>query len=127
MGTFWEKIFDETKAVPMTLILLMGSYVAVGYLMRDHVSQEDLASLKQSMATLDARVDGVKQQLRFDHIDSEIHKVESDLFNIQLHKTELLEAHKPIDPVLLQRLDELSNRHADLLRQIEHTSTDVRQ
>ena len=56
-----------------------------------------------------------------------MHKVETDLFNMQLRKSELLEAHKNVDPILLQRIDELLNRHADLLRQIERTSPELRQ
>lgn len=109
MNALFGKILDELKTVPITMMFLAGLYIAVAMLWTDHVSKADFLELKTQLS-------GVQETLQRDHADSELHKVESELFSLTQHITEQRAKGLDVDRLYYQRIDDLTNRRAELMR-----------
>lgn len=107
----FEKIYAELKAVPVTMILLAMLYIIVGSLYHDHVSITEVAALKDEMKA-------VRYTLRHDHLDSRLHSVETEIFELGQRVSDDKAGNKPIDGIYLQRLNQLSQQEEDLKREI---------
>lgn len=106
-----NKIYEELKAVPVTMILMALLYIAVVRLYKDHVSAEDFGSLRE-------QISGVQYTLRLDHLDSRKHQVETELFGLNNHITEERGKGREVDNLYFRRVDELKNEGDVLNREI---------
>lgn len=111
MNEIFSRIYSELKAVPITMMFLAGVYIAVGVLWNDHVSQRDFRELK-------AQLVGVQFTLQHDHLDTRLHTVETELFNLNQHVLDEVAKNHAVDTLYFQRIDELKNQHAELVRQL---------
>jgi cob(I)alamin adenosyltransferase len=111
MNTLFAKIYDELKAVPITMMFLAGVYIQVAILSNDHVSKKDFVELKGQLT-------GVQYTLRRDHADSELHKIEADLFGLSQHIKDEQAKGRDVDRLYYERIDDLKNRHEDLMREV---------
>jgi hypothetical protein len=106
-----DKIYAELKAVPVTMILMALLYIIVGSLYHDHVSIAEVSAIKDEMS-------GVRYTLRHDHLDTRLHAVATEMFDLSQRVNEDKVTNKPIDPIYLQRLNDLSQQEEDLKREI---------
>lgn len=111
MNIFIDKILGELKAVPITLMFMMGVYVAVYILWTDHVSKNDFNDLKVQLY-------GVKYTLERDHVDTRLHATEQEIFTLTQHVTEERDRGHPIDRLYDERIDDLKNQHESLMRDL---------
>jgi hypothetical protein len=110
MGTIFETIYNEMKAVPITMTLVISICATVYILWTDHVSKADFQELR-------LQVQGVKCTLESDHADTELHKTEEELFELNQHIKEVRGG--VADDLYYKRIDELTHRHEELSRAIE--------
>jgi hypothetical protein len=101
----------ELKTVPITLMFVVGIYVAVSILWTDHVSIPEFVNLKNQLI-------GVQFTLSHDHLDTRLHSVESELFTLNQHVLDEQKKSRDVDVLYYQRIDELKNQHEDLVREI---------
>lgn len=106
-----EKMYAELKTVPVTMILMTLLYIIVGSLYHDHVSIAEVTALKDEMS-------GVRYTLRHDHLDTRLHAVETEIFELSQRVSDDRINSKVVDPIYLQRLNELSQQEEDLKREI---------
>lgn len=107
----FNKIYEELKAVPVTMILLALLYIAVVALYKDHVSSLDFNSLRD-------QIWGVQYTLRVDHLDSRMHQVESELFQLNNSVLEKQLKHLDVDQIYYRRIDELKNEDDAIKREL---------
>jgi hypothetical protein len=103
------KIAEEFKA-PVSLALIMALTVTVVWLATDHVSKDDFQRLNDKLS-------GVQYTLSHDHIDTRIHTVRTDIFNLTQHiKEETTKGY--VDRTSEERLNELNGEEEDLKNQL---------
>ena len=118
MGSIFSKIYDELRTVPITLMFMAGIYVAVAILWSDHVSKADFLGLKAEFQEQTRELHGLKTTLQRDHADSRLHSVEQELFNLAQHKADEKTKGHLVDSLYDQRINDLQNQQADLLREL---------
>jgi len=107
----FDKIYGELKAVPVTMILMAILYIAVVSLYKDHVSVESFNSLRE-------QISGVQYTLRFDHMDTRKHQIETELFNLNNIVSDKLAHHIDVDQLYYRRIDDLKNEKDEIDREI---------
>jgi hypothetical protein len=101
----FDKLWNEGKTVPATIIAVCILYIAVTYLFVDRGSvREQLTSIQYTQHR--------------DHLDTRLHAVQTEEFTLSQHVTLSQEKHEPIDPLYANRIDALKKQEARILRQI---------
>lgn len=109
------EIAKEYKT-PFSFVLTIFLTIAVGWLLHDHVSRQDVDKLNDKLAAMQSTLVGVQCTLSFDHLDTRHHTVRTDIFNLTQHIKE--ETGKE-DRLELQRLDELKGEETDINRKLD--------
>ena len=107
----FDKIYEELKAVPVTMILLVILYLAVLELYKDRVGRSEFLSLRDQIV-------GVQYTLRTGHLDSRLHQVQSELFTLGTSVKEKAAKGIAVDDYILQRITDLTNEEASLKSRI---------
>jgi hypothetical protein len=103
----FDKVYDELRAVPVTLMLVCGLYIAVTWLYWDHIPSREFYVLQ-------SQLQGVQETLKRDHIDSRVHAVEAEIFNLTQHVNEARAKNLPVDNLYFERLNDLNNQQEEL-------------
>jgi cob(I)alamin adenosyltransferase len=122
MASVWEKLYQELKTVPFTFVFMICVGIAVYALWTDHVSKADFNKLGEQVEELSARINGVKCTLETDHADSELHKTEAEIFQLDQKVKELKSKNQPIDEIYANRIEEVTHRQTSLIRTIQQLS-----
>ena len=109
-----DKVVNEMKAKPFTMIMILALYAAVVILWRstsDYASAGELKELK-------SEVSDVKQEVRKTSLEQQLRNVRSDLFAVQQTIAELTAARKPVPADYSQRLSTLKNDEQNLSQKL---------
>lgn len=119
MAAVLDKLYEELKTVPITMMFMAGIYVCVAILWNDHVSKSDFVDLRSQMI-------GVQYTLRSDHADSRLHSIEQELFNLKQHVLDERTKGHSVDEIYDRRIDTLTNEREEILREITQLNTKAR-
>lgn len=111
MKLLLDWVVEELKTVPITLSMIVLLSYAVINLQKDHVTIEQFSALREQMS-------GVEYTLQHDHLDTRIHAIETELFNINQHMVDDKAKGHEIDNLYYERVDELTRADAELKRQL---------
>lgn len=106
------EIVRETKTRPYTMLILVGLTWAVPYIWYHVAWAEDLNKLQVQIAQLSAdQKRGV--------IEQRLQAVQTELFNLTQKVKEIEAAHKPVDSLNYDRINELQREQGQLERLLE--------
>lgn len=98
-----EKVVEEMRSKPFTMIMIIGLYVAVGFLWRDATSY---AGAKE-FTDLKTEVSNIKSDINKNSLEQQLRSIRAELFSLQRSVDELIGARKPVPDVYRARIDAL--------------------
>jgi len=104
------EVVKEMKSKPFTLILILGLYAGGTYLWNQ---QAGFAS-EQEVRQVSMQVAGVQRT----GLENRLGAIEAELFTLQQKVSELNAAHKPIDPLNYDRINQLLIEKAKVEREL---------
>lgn len=110
-----EKLYNELKVLPATMCLLCVLYIGVAWIYHDHVPAADIYAWRDQILS-------IQYTLRRDHLDSRIHAVETEIFNLKQHVSDEVAKGRAVDNLYNQRLEDLRFQDDQLKLEMETLS-----
>jgi hypothetical protein len=104
---FIDKVVEEMKSKPFTMLMILGLYGAVAFLWRAQTSYagaKDLSEVKTEVAAVKAEVSGVKADINKNSLEQQLRAVRSELFALQRDVDDLVQQRKLVPNVYRARI-----------------------
>lgn len=117
-----EKLVEEGREKPYTMMSLIIVIVVVVWLATDHVSTKvfntTVQEIKAQIGGLREQLETVDYTLAHDHLDTRKHNVERDLFEVNRMIAAEERVGKAVDAIYYARRDELIIQQDDITQEM---------